>query len=204
MFCTNCGQQFEGNFCPNCGQQANASIPPLKSQYIVDIGEISFDLNLIIRVYGLGTRKVGAYAYVSQKSGVSISEAKSIIDPIIQYHISQGEKTGVMDGSKAQMELTAWEKTHLSSSTTTDKQKPLSKRQRIKENKKNAIACCPKCGSTSLSANKKGYSFVKGAIGGGIGSQILGVGAVMGLGAGNIGSKKVIVTCLNCGHQWKP
>ena len=30
------------------------------------------------------------------------------------------------------------------------------KRQRIAENRKNGIACCPKCGSTSITANKKG------------------------------------------------
>ena len=38
---------------------------------------------------------------------------------------------------------------------------PKTKRQtakeRIQENRREGIACCPKCGSTSLSANKKGY-----------------------------------------------
>lgn len=74
---------------------------------------------------------------------------------------------------------------------------------RIKENKANAVACCPKCGSTSLSANKKGF---------GIGKALLGASATMvvpplgplGVVAGNIGAKKVIITCLNCGYQWKP
>lgn len=73
---------------------------------------------------------------------------------------------------------------------------------RISENKKNGVACCPKCGSTSLSANKKGYSFVKGGIGATVGAAT-GVGAIIGLGLGNTGSGKVVVTCLNCGHRWK-
>lgn len=76
------------------------------------------------------------------------------------------------------------------------KEKPLTKHQRIKENKKNGVACCPKCGSTSLSANKKGF---------GIGKAVIGAAVVsnpIGLVAGNINAKKVRVTCLNCGHDF--
>lgn len=57
------------------------------------------------------------------------------------------------------------------------------------------VAHCPKCGSTSLTGNKKGF---------GVGKAV--VGAVLtggiGLAAGNIGAKKVRVTCLNCGKQF--
>lgn len=74
--------------------------------------------------------------------------------------------------------------------------KPLSKKERIKENKANAVACCPKCGSASLSANKKGFGVGKAAVG------VFAVG-VLGAAAGGIGSGKVVVTCLNCGHRWK-
>lgn len=56
-------------------------------------------------------------------------------------------------------------------------------------------AKCPKCGSTSLSGHKKGF---------GIGKAIIGAALTGGIGlvAGNIGAKKVRVTCLKCGHQW--
>lgn len=64
------------------------------------------------------------------------------------------------------------------------------RRKRIEENKKNGVACCPRCGSTSLSVNKKGYSFVKGFL-------------LTPLG-GTIGMNKLKVTCLNCGHKFKP
>lgn len=80
------------------------------------------------------------------------------------------------------------------------KQKTPSKREIIAErkakNKAEGTACCPKCGSTSLSANKKGF---------GIGKAVAGTFAVgpIGLVVGNIGAKKVWVTCLNCGHRWK-
>ena len=64
------------------------------------------------------------------------------------------------------------------------------RQKRIAENKRNGVACCPKCGSTSLSVNKKGYSFVKGVL-------------ISPLG-GTIGMNKLKVTCLNCGHTFKP
>lgn len=57
--------------------------------------------------------------------------------------------------------------------------------------------CCPKCGSESLTANKKGFSGNKAAAG-----AILTGG--VGLLAGTIGSNKIVIACLNCGHQWKP
>lgn len=41
---------------------------------------------------------------------------------------------------------------------------------------------CPKCGSTQLSANKKGWTMTTGLI----------------------GSSNVLITCLKCGKQFKP
>ena len=54
---------------------------------------------------------------------------------------------------------------------------------------------CPHCGSTALSANKKGFGLGKAVAGGVI------TGGV-GLLAGFIGSGKVEITCLSCGHHW--
>jgi RNase P subunit RPR2 len=42
------------------------------------------------------------------------------------------------------------------------------------------VPTCKKCGSTSISGNKKGYSLMTGFI----------------------GANKVKITCMNCGHQW--
>lgn len=63
------------------------------------------------------------------------------------------------------------------------------------QKEKNSIARCPKCGSTSLSAHKKGF---------GIGKAVVGAATVgaFGLVAGNLGAKKVRVTCMNCGKQF--
>ena len=66
-----------------------------------------------------------------------------------------------------------------------------------------ALMRCPKCGSTSISANKKGYGVVKGAIGAGVGIALTGGVGVVGLAAGNIGRQKVLCTCMKCGYKWK-
>lgn len=68
-------------------------------------------------------------------------------------------------------------------------------RKELREQKANEPLKCPKCGSTNLSANKKGF---------GVGKAVVGatVAGPLGLIAGNIGAKKVRVTCLNCGHQF--
>lgn len=56
---------------------------------------------------------------------------------------------------------------------------------------------CPFCGSSQLTANKKGF---------GAGKAVAGAVLTGGVGllAGFIGSGDVKITCLNCGCQWKP
>ena len=56
---------------------------------------------------------------------------------------------------------------------------------------------CPKCESTQLTANKKGYGMGKAATGG----LLLGPVGLLG---GLFGSSKVKITCLKCGYEWKP
>lgn len=63
--------------------------------------------------------------------------------------------------------------------------------------KDTTIAHCPKCGSSSLSSDKKGFSATKAIAG------TLLIDPLAGVVAGNAGKNKVIVTCLKCGHQWK-
>lgn len=55
---------------------------------------------------------------------------------------------------------------------------------------------CPKCGSTQITADKKGFGLGKAAAGG----VLLGPVGLLG---GLVGSKKVMVTCLKCGKTWE-
>ena len=63
------------------------------------------------------------------------------------------------------------------------------------QNNNNEVRC-PRCGSTSLSVNKKGFSLKKAVVG-----VVLTVG--VGILAGEIESEKIMVTCLHCGKQFK-
>jgi len=56
---------------------------------------------------------------------------------------------------------------------------------------------CPKCGSNQLTADKKGFSGGKAVAG----AVLLGP---VGLLAGTHGSSNVNITCLACGHTFKP
>lgn len=56
---------------------------------------------------------------------------------------------------------------------------------------------CPRCRSTQLTANRKGFGLGKVAAGG----FFLGPVGLLG---GFFGSNKVKITCLKCGYTWKP
>lgn len=66
----------------------------------------------------------------------------------------------------------------------------------IKMTNENGEVCCPKCRSTQIVANKKGFGLGKAAAGG----LLLGPVGLLG---GLIGSGKIVVTCLKCGNTWK-
>lgn len=73
----------------------------------------------------------------------------------------------------------------------------IQQKQLIEQKKQfKSMAKCPRCGSTSLSGNKKGF---------GIGKAVIGASTLgpFGLVMGNIGAQKVRVTCLNCGKKFK-
>jgi hypothetical protein len=56
---------------------------------------------------------------------------------------------------------------------------------------------CPGSGSEHYHLHNKGFSLVKAALG----DVLLGPVGLLG---GLHGSKKVILTCLNCGRNWNP
>jgi ribosomal protein L37E len=56
---------------------------------------------------------------------------------------------------------------------------------------------CPRCGSTQLNTQRKGFGLGKALVGGVLTGGI-------GLIAGFHGSRKVLITCLKCGNQFYP
>lgn len=172
MFCFKCGAEIpdESEFCLKCG----VKMPKINNVELSkpEQENVAFTLDELTSLFG--NNKIEAIKYVAHNSDMSLSEAKKYVDSLYKNSVT----------SKTQ-----------SPTIQKVKDKPLTKRQRIKENKKNGIACCPKCGSTSLTANKKGFGVGKAVVGAAVAGPI-------GLVAGNKGAKKVRITCLNCGNQW--
>jgi hypothetical protein len=56
---------------------------------------------------------------------------------------------------------------------------------------------CRKCGSGQVTGNRTGFSGGKAAAG-------FLLAGPLGLLGGTLGSKKLVVSCLACGHQWDP
>jgi RNase P subunit RPR2 len=56
---------------------------------------------------------------------------------------------------------------------------------------------CPRCDSIQITANKKGFGLGKAIFG----STLLGGFGILG---GFLGSNKIKITCLQCGHEWQP
>lgn len=69
-------------------------------------------------------------------------------------------------------------------------------KEKVKENKANGIACCPKCGSTSINYSTKKLSLGRALLGG---ATFGSTGAIIG----GLSSKQGVVKCLNCGYSWK-
>lgn len=70
------------------------------------------------------------------------------------------------------------------------------KQLQVQQQQYNSMMRCPRCGSTSLSGNKTGF---------GVGKAVIGAALIgpIGLVAGNLGAKKVVVTCMKCGKKFK-
>lgn len=206
-FCTNCGAELHNaKFCPECGTPTGGCDTGPDLSALCDKHRTPIDLSLVLGVY---RNRLSVIGYFKRFTNYSNEEIIAIVDKAIAT--IEPQKMNLLQAAAAQVKLESAPKAEdaqnplskretIAQRKVEDVQKPLSKReaiaQRKAENKANGVACCPKCGSTSLSANKKGF---------GIGKAVVGalVTGPIGLVAGNAGAKKVWVTCLNCGHRWK-
>ena len=212
MFCFKCGAEIsdESDFCMICGteilhhnkteiEEVNSisTIPmnaTIKSAFvstiIVSETEISYKSGLKSE-----TIKVSDISDIRYTAGTPSENGRLFITANgksynVMFFFNNNKKIAELCGYFSALSNNTFIPMEVTTSTssqtgeTQHEEKTLSKRQRIKENKKNGIACCPKCGSTSLTANKKGFGVGKGLV------------------AGNKGAKKVRITCLNCGNQW--
>lgn len=179
--CLYCAEEIqdEAIVCRFCGKDLPTENTDIYSENFKEVGGVKIDLHKVVRMYPKG--KFFAANFLSSKAKIKLKDAQKILDPIYVAHAEQLKQIGFMDRFKAQV------------SVEVDKQDI--EREKLAEYDREGIPYCPKCHSTSLSANKKGF---------GIGKAVIGAAAAgpLGLTAGNIGSQKVKVTCLKCGHQF--
>lgn len=161
----------------------------INKEKIIEIKEEKIDIHQIIRVYG--KNKLGSIGELSKKTGISFKEAKNIMDNAYE-ELGDQVNISFKDRLKNQM-------SNINQSTQEAKEQKKEEDRELKEKlaqyDKDGIPYCPKCYSTSLSANKKGFGIGKAVVGGVLTGGI-------GLVAGNINAKKVRITCLKCGYQF--
>ncbi|MGC8433411.1 zinc-ribbon domain-containing protein [Clostridioides difficile] len=173
MFCSNCGYEITGagKFCSNCGTPVLVNTVNNDDFFINIHGK---ELNLTNIYKETKGDKILAIDVVMRLLELDIKECKNIIYPAFKELKELSEKINIEE-----------EKDELREDNY----------KKFNEFENDNVARCPKCGSVSLSAHKKGF---------GIGKAVAGATVVGGLDlmAGNLGAKKVRVTCLSCGKQF--
>lgn len=169
MFCSNCGYEITGagKFCSNCGTATLADKVNNDDLFINVHGK---ELNLTNIYKETKGDKILAIDIAMKLLGLDIKECKNIIYPAFK---------------------------ELSEKINIEEEKEILREDEYKQTNvlEDDVARCPRCGSVSLSAHKKGF---------GIGKAVAGATIAGGIGlvAGNLGAKKVRVTCLSCGKQF--
>lgn len=191
MFCPNCGTKADGgNFCSNCGTAL-----PVDTQTEQTTNEQPYD-----------------YAY-TEIDTFSNGESLDVFPLFIKYSGSKmgfGKKNSLSAEIQKTTHIGIWESVKYVDQKLKDKdftarlddyQYKLDEAQKKAEEKlneqlANRVIHCPKCFSTYLRTDNKGFSFGKAIVG----SIVLGP---LGILAGGLGMKNARVVCNKCGHKFK-
>ena len=167
--------------CPECGKQISdkASVCihcgyPIQAEQVISTS-ISNSKKVAIPSFSeFSQQKIPAIKVVREVTGLGLAEAKEFVEQPTPYVV-------VKDGlTQNQANLIAQKfQTINVDARIYDSDAPVSFASSTKDTN---IICCPQCGSTEYHAGARGYSILTGFI----------------------GSGKTVLTCLKCGHRWKP
>ena len=164
--------------CPECGKQISDKAPAcIHCGYPMQIKQTVLTSNskkVVIPSFEFSLQKIPAIKVVREVTGLGLAETKEFVEQSAPYII-------VKDGlSQNQANLIA-QKFHEVNvdAKIYNSDAPISF---VNPAKDKDIICCPQCGSTEYHAGARGFSIVTGFI----------------------GSGKTVLTCLKCGHRWKP
>lgn len=167
--------------CPECGKQISDKAPacihcgyPMQEQPTAAPTVPTSKKVAIPSFKEPSPQKIPAIKVVREITGMGLAEAKDFVEQAAPYVI-------VQDGlSQNQAEAIA-QKFRNEGVTVQiyDSAAPVSI---VNPTKDKGKICCPKCGSTEYHAGARGFSIITGFI----------------------GSGKTMLTCLRCGHRWKP
>lgn len=156
----------------------------------IDVNGVNINISEIIRA--CGANKTEAIKMLILQAKVGFIEGKRIIDDAYAKWYVPGPKKGFWEKFAEEAEK---QRIKSQEQAALKKKEKREEKDRVKQMDKEGTVYCPKCKSTSLSSNKKGF---------GIGKAVIGAALTGGIGliAGNINAKKVRITCLKCGYQF--
>lgn len=167
--------------CPECGKQisdkASACIHcgyPIQTEQVVSPPIFNSKKVVIPSFSEFSQQKIPAIKVVREVLNMGLAEAKEFVEQPTPYVV-------VKDGltqNQANLIVQKFQAINVDARIY-DTEAPVSFASPAKDTN---IICCPQCGSTEYHAGARGFSIVTGFI----------------------GSGKTVLTCLRCGHRWKP
>lgn len=168
--------------CPECGKQISDKAPvcihcgyPMQEQPPVTTATVSNSKKVAIPSFSeFSQQKIPAIKVVREVTGLGLAEAKEFVEQSAPYIIVKDE----LSQNQANLIAQKFQAVGVNAEIY-DSAAPVSY---VNPAKDKDIICCPQCGSTEYHAGARGFSLLTGFV----------------------GSGKTVLTCLKCGHRWKP